>query len=350
MVEQQGRAGAGAADPTAIAEVDLRRMEIELGLARRAGRQAALIAIAIELPAEAVGADVQGRALSAVEALLRAEAPEPAPTIARTAELLYALLPGRELEQARTLAERLVERARQLEIPGLGRELRASLSIGIARSEPAKDWWFATLADVAREGALLARTRGGESVAHTELYALCQRAAERAGPRPKVVLPPEVVAHGAQLAPHTPAAAPQKRPAAPASPRTPAPARAASAPAAIPAAAPAPMQSAPQPAEVAGASELEEVLAAREREHREEVELLERRIAKLLGTIEEHEKELREVMRRQSEGGVPSIYREVQGLSSEDEHYRIKAGLMESILQANLELRECLRSRGEARP
>jgi hypothetical protein len=91
------------------------------------------------------------------------------------------------------------------------------------------------------------------------------------------------------------------------------------------------------------------VLAYRERAHRAEVELLERRIAKLMETLDATERELRALARRQTEpDGIASIYREVQGIGEEDSRFKMKAALMEKILQANLELREILRNAGEA--
>jgi hypothetical protein len=104
------------------------------------------------------------------------------------------MLAGRELDEARAQAVRLVEEAKHLRLPGVERDLRVALSIGLARDERGKDYWLETLLLVAAEGVEIARGHGGEAVAHTELYALCQRKAERSGARPPIVIPADVEA------------------------------------------------------------------------------------------------------------------------------------------------------------
>lgn len=316
------------------------RLEIELQLARRAGRPAALVAVALDpLRAEGSPPDLAERVQAAVEARLRAVAGPEDPPFLREGELLFALLPGRDLEAARALAEALLAEARHLRVPGLEHELRAGLSIGLARDERDKDYWLAALFAVAAQGVEVARSRGGECVSHTELYSLCQRKAERAGPRPRVAIPPELEARALASASAARPAAPSSGPghtAPRAAPRAPQPA--------------APMAPSDAPAIAADAAEappgeLLDAIEARDREHRAEVERLERRIAKLMETLDATERELRELARRQDEGpGVASRYREVQGLAADDERFQLKNALMERILQANLELREILRA------
>lgn len=70
------------------------------------------------------------------------------------------------------------------------------------------------------------------------------------------------------------------------------------------------------------------------------IELLERRVAKLMAMLDVSEEELRRVRSaRQVDVGVPSIYREVQGLSTEAADQEKKRDMMRSIFEANLALR-----------
>jgi hypothetical protein len=70
------------------------------------------------------------------------------------------------------------------------------------------------------------------------------------------------------------------------------------------------------------------------------IELLERRVAKLMAMLDVSEEELRRVRSaRQVDVGVPSIYREVQGLSADAAQHERKREMMRSIFEANLALR-----------
>lgn len=81
--------------------------------------------------------------------------------------------------------------------------------------------------------------------------------------------------------------------------------------------------------------------AARLAEKAKEMELLERRIAKLNQLLGETEAELRLARRRASlDPGVASIYEQVQGLDADDTDFEKKAELMASIFQANLSMRQ----------
>lgn len=77
--------------------------------------------------------------------------------------------------------------------------------------------------------------------------------------------------------------------------------------------------------------------------HRREIDLLERRIAKLTRLLAMTEADLRRITETSdADPGIPSIYRRVQGLSWEDKAHALKRSLMDEILQANLELKRAM--------
>jgi len=79
------------------------------------------------------------------------------------------------------------------------------------------------------------------------------------------------------------------------------------------------------------------------RRHDQELALLERRLAKLVGGLEETERSLERAARaRAADLGLSSIYREVQGLDPGERERELKRVLMARIFEANLELRATL--------
>ncbi len=76
---------------------------------------------------------------------------------------------------------------------------------------------------------------------------------------------------------------------------------------------------------------------ARQREHRRELDLLERRVAKLQALLAESEAELARA-RTPGEAGLASVYDRVQGLASADPQRERKGALMAALFAANLEL------------
>jgi chromosome segregation ATPase len=75
-----------------------------------------------------------------------------------------------------------------------------------------------------------------------------------------------------------------------------------------------------------------------------ELELLQRRVKKLTAQLEETQ-ELLERSRSESDAmaqGVPSIYREVQGLSGGEDRFELRRTLMREIFEHNLDLRRTL--------
>lgn len=76
-------------------------------------------------------------------------------------------------------------------------------------------------------------------------------------------------------------------------------------------------------------------------DHQREIDLLERRIAKLNGLLVRTEEDLKRIVAQgEVDPGLASVYDEVQGLEDRDPMHAQKAALMESIFLSNLELRE----------
>jgi len=85
---------------------------------------------------------------------------------------------------------------------------------------------------------------------------------------------------------------------------------------------------------------LARALDGRRREHDAELSRLERRLEKLVASLEGAERALeRAASTRAADLGVESIYRSVQGLPSGERARELKSALMASIFEANLELR-----------
>jgi hypothetical protein len=73
--------------------------------------------------------------------------------------------------------------------------------------------------------------------------------------------------------------------------------------------------------------------------HRERIDVLERRVAKLRASLAQMEEELGNLAARVGQDdGIASIYRQVQGLSFQETQRQAKLGLLRAIFEANLEL------------
>lgn len=68
------------------------------------------------------------------------------------------------------------------------------------------------------------------------------------------------------------------------------------------------------------------------------IEILERRIAKLREHVAQLECALRKLDERSDARGVPSVFREVQGLRETDVHYETKKTLLRIVFEENLKL------------
>jgi hypothetical protein len=201
-----------------------------------------------------------------------------------TLHLLY--WPDCTPEQASDWARKCCEAARAA---------KQELALGLALSQT-QPLFFETLLQVAREGSEVARHQGRCAWAHTELYDLHQRALARAHPDwnlPTRGQAPALASAPAYSAEPAPALAP------PAAPR--------------PLAEPASIESAPD----------------------ERVQLLERRLAKLVEELQARERELEALRQEQQrERGLPSLW---QAEPSADPQ---RLALFAQILQQNLVLQQ----------
>lgn len=82
-------------------------------------------------------------------------------------------------------------------------------------------------------------------------------------------------------------------------------------------------------------------IAATEAARDREIDLLQRRIAKLTTSLEESEKRMAQLAALKNiDPGISSIYRDVQGLDASDALYERKSALMADIFKANLALQK----------
>jgi diguanylate cyclase (GGDEF)-like protein len=225
---------------------------------------------------------------------------------------LVVLVPHTTREAARMLSERLLAGARKLRFANSQRTMRVTLSIGIAHNQHPDATSFAILAEVSNEGRAVADTSGGDRVVETELYRLHQ---------PKADVPVNGYRHRLES-----------------------------------------LVDERGNLESAVAQVTEEIVERALREAREEwakslptpkheddgesatykkqVELLQRRLSKLTESLGLTERELARVRRMKAvDSGVESVYRDVQGVTGDDEHAELKKDLMSKIFAANLDLR-----------
>jgi len=252
------------------------------------------------------------------------------------------------LEDVEQIARRTILAARSLRYEG--RDLDLSLSAGVAENRVDTELYFETLVSVAEEGLAVARARGGECCVHTMLYRSLQEMEERdesaLSGRHKIAraraagtagrAPEPVEEETEEEARHAPAPFTQgsepggksdDEPGPPTRPR------------------PLPLEP-PSRALAELRTEYEQRLENERALRREletatgsgsHVEVLQLRIRKLSRSLELTEERLREVCKiKELDPGVASIYREVQGLSGEDESYAVKEEMMRNIFEANM--------------
>lgn len=246
---------------------------------------------------------------------------------------LVVLVPHTEPKAGRAIAERLLAGARELVFRLDDRTLRVTLSIGLSHNQDPGAKNFATLERVAEEGVSVADASGGDRVVQTELYELHEGArkpasrgdlqellgrAEAMGYRQRLE---GLVSEGTDLESAANAVAEEV------------------------------IQRAVADARKQWERELEEAnLQIQEKiagvadvadaaGFLREIEQLNRRIAKLTGSLEATEQEIASLRALKSvDDGVESIYRDVQGLQDSDSRAEIKKDLMGAIFQANLDL------------
>lgn len=251
---------------------------------------------------------------------------------------LMVLVPHTPPEGAASLAKRLLEGARRLRLQADGRVARATVSIGGAYNlRKLKDLSFDTLVEVAEGGLAVAQQAGGDRFVHSDLYEFFEKrkARELNGSRPPSAAP-------VAAAPAAPIAA-------------------------------VPLEDGTllgaKIRELLGLPEVDldllrrieqEVIARVLRElksdlkdappgapadddARRQIELLERRIAKLTEQLGMTEEQLQRVLRAKSiDPGIASIYDSVQGLSPDEVDAALKRELLGRIFEANVALRRSL--------
>lgn len=250
---------------------------------------------------------------------------------------ILVLVPHTPPEGAAVMAKRVLDGMRALTFDCDGRSTRVTVSIGGAHNARKGDFAFDTLLEVGTAGLKVARDGGGNRYVHSELYEFFEkkRARERA----------------------------DQEAAAPAAVRAPLPIAGAPAAAAIGDGVPHILGEkirdmfglsendsallAKIEQEVVTSAlremklELEKVLVESKSEHQRQIETLERRITKLSDSLGMTEAELQRALTQKTvDPGVASIYKTVQGLSSNDVQVQLKKALMSKIFEANVELRK----------
>jgi len=267
------------------------------------------------------GYDVKLDLLRSVAAQVRAQTRNGDLLTCFSDDHLTALFPHTGRELAEVLAQRILKRVRSLQLEASGRSLRITLSIGLSHSQHPHARSFSTLLRVAEEGLSVADAGGGDRCIETELYQLIE---EHLTPAelgvPEHILRAVAREGGALVE---------------GGPESPAPTGAV---------APDDRASVEERARELAEEQLRalresQLSSGKENEYLREIDVLERRIAKLTNSLGLTEQELQRL--RQIKGidpGISSIYREVQGLDGGDPRAGKKRELMEHIFAANLEL------------
>ena len=251
---------------------------------------------------------------------------------------LLMIVPHTPADGAVVLAKRLQEGARALVFEADDREVRITVSLGGAHNQRRGDYDFKTMLEVAEGGLQVALASGGDRYVHSDLYDFFQKKHEREAAEARASQPAVTQAP-------------------------------------LPAPSPAPggvvlddqvsrvleakiqqlLGLGPDDAEILAKiqqtviaeairemrGQVEQEITGSAEEHRREVDLLERRIAKLTNTLGLTEEELQRVLRTKSvDPGVASRFQSVQGLSGSEVQAELKRELMAKIFEANLELRK----------
>ena len=253
---------------------------------------------------------------------------------------LLMIVPHTPAEGAVTLARRIQQGARDLVFHTDDREVRITVSLGGAHNQRRGDYDFETMLEVAEGGLSVAVAGGGDRYVHSDLYDFFQKKHEREAAQAQALAPAV-----------TPAAA-------------------------IPAPRAAPVAVddlgidvnrlledkirellglGDEDAEILARiqqsviteairelqGQTQEEMSGSSEEHQRQVDLLERRIAKLTKTLGMTEGELQRVLQSKSlDSGVASMYQNVQGLSGSEVQAELKKELMAKIFEANMELRK----------
>ena len=269
----------------------------------------------------------------ALEGLVLTDPEGSAWRVLRSGDHLLVLCPELPLAEAGPLARRLVDGARELRVRTGERKLQLRLSIGLAHTRNRPELDFEILLGVARESLGVAQAAGGDRWVHTELYNLLARR-RRSGE-----LEAELAVEVADAFDYEELSTglewdepePLEEPAAP-----------------LHGELEAELQLEPQPSQ--GLRELwhrleleseDPFAASLEQRPGQRMEVLERRIAKLMRALEMAEGEIQRLQQEfGSEAGIASVYRSVQGLAPDEPLAELKRRLMRELFRANRALRK----------
>lgn len=257
-------------------------------------------------------------------------------------ERVLVLLPHTGLDVAMVFGRRLLKTAREMRF-GLGdKTLRITLSIGVAHNQHPEAKSLETLVRVAEEGVRVADAAGGDRIAQTELYQLVERGQHKGqgSPAPNPALPATapIVVHSLTSHPSPSAGQTLVR-----GPKDEAykkrleelVAEEGSLEAALERISAERVEDALKQAAAGRAKEVSNELA-----YKEEIDMLQRRLAKVSRSLGMTEEALRSVRAGKSvDVGIASVYREVQGLDEGDPKGEAKRGLMTKIFEANIQLK-----------
>lgn len=305
-----------------------RRMRVEFERAQRHRYPIVCMLVAIDRLSQLqdlYGRESEQEILRAVVGVLRSGTRDSDLLAPLADDRLLLLFPHTAPDVAAVLARRVLSHARKLRFERDGRTLGISLSIGVAHNQHHESLTFDTLVRVAEEGLAVADAAGGDRFVETELYQLYERRRRLEADREK-----REASFGATPAPSaSPAKSDQDR----------------------------------LHDLLSGAGhnvgdlkgiDLDTVVRAihslREvggggaggdlKEARERIDLLERRIAKLVHVLGVTEEELQRIAALKGiDLGIASIYRSVQGLAPDATFREQKLRMMRNIFEANLDLK-----------
>ena len=321
-------------------------MRVEFARAHRHKYPVVCMAIGVDRLtqlADLYGYESKEEVLRAVVNVLRAETRDSDFLCLRQDDRLVALFPHTAPELGSFLAKKLLVAIKKQRFERDGRQLRVTLSIGVAHNRHEKAISFETLVRVAEEGLSVADQGGGDRLVETELYQLFEKKRRQE----------ELAKERKELFDGILAAIP-KTPAAPL---------------------------AVQPSgdklgetlleilkslglSVSSFEDLDKdtIAAAISRmadakasaktgevdEARRTIDMLERRIGKLTHALGVTEEELQRIAAMKNvELGEASIYRTVQGLADDAKDKERKREMMRDIFHANFELKKRLSSHGD---
>lgn len=312
----------GATEGGLFSPNEVRRlMRIEFDRAQRYHYPLACLLIAVdrlERLHDLHGFEVKRVILDQVSDLLRSETRASDLLGCMVDDRLLVMIPHATRAGADALAKRLLEGARKLRFDSEGRPVRITVSVGGAHNQLPRPMklFYETLIQVTEGGLSVAIAGGGDRYVHTELYDHFQKKAERAGQTSAKATAPGALLGAGGAADGE--ATPERE-----SMRIFADGRGAAAPV-VPAGPPI-------------------ITGVPEEVHRQQIDLLERRIAKLTQLLGKTEQELQRMAAAGAiDLGEASVYRGVQGLSPEEEALALKKELMQKIFQANLELKDAI--------